>query len=223
MPRSVPLLFWDVDTQVDFMRESGKLYVPGAESLEDSLRALTELAREHRIPVVASADDHVASDAEISSEPDWSATYPPHCMSGSEGAEKIPVTRLEPRFVVGHEPLDDAELRAALDADPAQILILKRTTSVFSNPNTEAVLEHLDPRRVVVYGVALDVCNRRAIDGLLSRGYENLALVIDATRAIDPRLGEQLLESWRERGVELITTRQLIEQVERASVSRRPA
>ena len=56
-------------------------------------------------------------------------------------------------------------------------------------------------------GVALDVCNRYAIDGLLTRRPSTrLRLVTDATRPIDVRRGRSLLEHWRERGVELIRT-----------------
>jgi nicotinamidase-related amidase len=35
MPSS--LLFWDVDTQFDFMYPAGKLYVPGAETIISNL------------------------------------------------------------------------------------------------------------------------------------------------------------------------------------------
>jgi len=50
------ILFWDVDTQVDFMRESGALYVPGAEEIVPTLGRLTDSARRAGVPVIASAD-----------------------------------------------------------------------------------------------------------------------------------------------------------------------
>ena len=56
MPHGIPVLFWDVDTQIDFMRPEGKLYVPEAETLEHNLKILNRLAHEHHIPIVASAD-----------------------------------------------------------------------------------------------------------------------------------------------------------------------
>ncbi len=64
------LLFWDVDTLTDFMRAQGKLYLPGSEEINPTLEALTAFAHARRIPIVASADDHTASDAEISDAPD---------------------------------------------------------------------------------------------------------------------------------------------------------
>ena len=47
---------------------------------------------------------------------------------------------------------------------PPRVLIHKKRFDVFSNPNTERVLEAIDPARIVIYGVALDVCNRYAIE-----------------------------------------------------------
>jgi nicotinamidase-related amidase len=52
-------LFWDVDTQVDFMHADGKLYVPDAEEIIPTLSALTDYAHRRGIRIVASADDHV--------------------------------------------------------------------------------------------------------------------------------------------------------------------
>src|SRR5438270_4585691 len=82
-------ILWDVDTQVDFMLPEGKLYVPGAEQTAPAMRWLVEAARTAGIVHVASADDHELTDPEISAEPDWRNTYPPHCLHGTRGAQKI--------------------------------------------------------------------------------------------------------------------------------------
>ena len=51
-------IFWDVDTQVDFMLPSGSLHVPGAEVLLPNLGQLTAAARGLGLTIVHSADDH---------------------------------------------------------------------------------------------------------------------------------------------------------------------
>ncbi|MCB1033587.1 MAG: cysteine hydrolase family protein [Acidobacteria bacterium] len=213
MKKPPPLLFWDVDTQVDFMLPQGALYVPEAEGLLPSLARLSEAARRHGIPVVASADHHSLGDAEISEDPNWQTTFPPHCMAGTPGAEKVPETRLEAPVRLDWEPKDRSELISALEVERPEILLLKNTLDVFSNPNTETVLEILAPRRVVVYGVALDFCHRRAVEGLWSRGFNDLEIVVDATRAIDGRRGERLLESWQELGMKRVSTEQVLERL----------
>jgi nicotinamidase-related amidase len=56
----------------------------------------------------------------------------------------------------------------------------------------------------VLYGVALDVCNRYAVEGLLRhRPAIPVTLVTDATRAIHPETVPALLEDWAGRGVRL--------------------
>lgn len=209
-----PLLFWDVDTQVDFMLPEGKFHVPGAEEMLGRLRLLTGASRRYRIPVVASADDHEGSDPEISDSPDFETTYPPHCMRGTPGAEKVPETRIEGAVQIGHRPLAEDELRVRLSGRAPAVVILKKELDVFTNPNTEKVLEALAPEHIVLYGVALDICNRFAVEGLLARGYTGLAVVSDASQAVDPERGAALLEEWRGRGVEVVTTWKVLEELE---------
>src|SRR5438132_1186884 len=88
MPTS-RVIFWDVDTQYDFMKADGKLYVPDAEQLIPNLRKLTDYAHGHGIRIVASADDHVVNHSEISANPDWKTTFPPHCLRGTPGQRKL--------------------------------------------------------------------------------------------------------------------------------------
>src|SRR2546430_13380118 len=64
----VRVIFWDVDTQYDFMHADGKLYVPEAERIIANLQRLTDYAHAHGIRIVASADDHVMSHPEISED-----------------------------------------------------------------------------------------------------------------------------------------------------------
>ncbi len=59
-------VFWDVDTQGDFMHPDGALYVPGAEEIIPNLGRLTRHAHARGIRIVASADDHVRDHSELS-------------------------------------------------------------------------------------------------------------------------------------------------------------
>lgn len=205
------LLFWDVDTQVDFMHADGKLYVPEAESLIPNLKRLTDHAHARGIRIVASADDHVGGHRELSDSPDFRETFPEHCMRGTPGQTKIPETRLREPLVI--EP--DAEAPAALadrvKSHPGDILFHKHWFDVFTNPNVEPVLDVLDPRHIVLYGVAQDVCDRYAIEGLLAhRPGARLYAVRDAMKPIDPAAGERLLGEWRERGVTIVDTNDIV-------------
>src|SRR5918911_1427502 len=98
-------ILWDVDTQVDFVLPEGKLYVPGAEKTVPAMRRLVEAARAAGVVHVASADDHELTDPEISDEPDFRNTYPPHCLRGTPGAEKVPETKQSDPLPVYETPV----------------------------------------------------------------------------------------------------------------------
>jgi len=213
MHRNPPLLFWDVDTQVDFMEPDGRLYVPGAESLIAHLQRLTEAAHSRGIPLVASADDHFPDDAELSDTPDFETTYPPHCLHGSEGQRKIAATSRDDLVEIGPDELPEPELLAALRSAPA-VLLLKKRFDVFSNPNTEKVLELIQPEHIVLYGVALDVCVAHALEGMWERGYRDLTVVADACRPLDQDKGKTLLQGWKDRGVALVDTDELLAELD---------
>jgi nicotinamidase/pyrazinamidase len=187
-------ILWDVDTQIDFVHADGKLAVPGAEEVVPAMQKLVAAAREVGIPHIASADDHELSDSEISEQPDFENTYPPHCLRGTRGARKIDETdQLDP-VPIGLEPLDEKWLRGR------EFLLLKKHFDVFTNPNTERLLERLDPDEVILFGVATDVCDDAAIRGLLAHG-RRVTFVEDAARGLDESRTVRCLEAWREAGV----------------------
>lgn len=202
-------IFWDVDTQVDFMRPDGKLYVKGAEEIEPNLRRLTAYARERSIPIVGSVDYHAETDAELSAEPDFDATYPPHCLRDTPGQGKVEATAPRNPLWIDSEPRDPDELEEFVRRHEGEIVFRKQNFDVFSNPNVDPVLDALDPDEVVLYGVALDVCDAHAIEGLLARG-RRVTLVTDAARAIDPSRGDRMIEGWRARGMDVATTDEIV-------------
>jgi nicotinamidase/pyrazinamidase len=202
-------IFWDVDTQVDFMMADGKLYVPGAERLLDTLAALTQHARRSGIRIVGSVDAHELTDRELQAPHDFRSTYPPHCLRGTPGAEKVPATAPRDPLWIESRPYQPGELEALLDRHAGEVIFRKQEFDVFSNPNVGRVLAHLAPDAVVVYGVALDVCDRYAVEGLLARGLR-IAVVSDAVAPIYQEEGERLLRDWAARGVEVVTTAEVL-------------
>jgi len=200
-------IFWDVDTQHDFMRADGKLYVPGAEQIIPRLKQLNDGAHAAGQRVIASADDHVPGHRELSDEPDFHETFPPHCMRGTPGQRKIPETTLSNPLVIEPEPQDPQALRHRVQSHDGDLLFYKHWFDVFTNPNVDPVLAELDPEQIILYGVALDVCNRYAIEGLLARRLRaRLLAVTDAMKPIDAGRADQLLRDWKRRGVTMVTT-----------------
>ena len=217
------VVFWDVDTQYDFMKADGKLYVPDAEHIIPNLKKLTDFAHGHGVRVVASADDHVPEHGEISDAPDWKATFPPHCLRGTPGQKKIPETALRDPLVIEPDVQDPKTLAARVRGHRGDVLFHKHRFDVFSNPNVLPVLDVLDPHDVVLYGVALDVCDKYAIEGLLEhRPQIRLFAVTDAMKPIDRDVAEHLLREWGDEGVRLVKTSEvvvggLVEELARAT------
>jgi nicotinamidase/pyrazinamidase len=198
----VKRVLWDVDTQVDFVHANGKLAVPGAEAAVPAMARLVAWARQEDIPHVASADDHELTDDEISDAPDFARTYPPHCLRGTRGAERIEETAQVDPVPLALTKVPERWLRGR------EYLLLKKHFDVFTNPNTETVLAQLDPDEIVLFGVATDVCDDAAIRGLLARG-RRVVFVEDAARGLDDSRTAVCLAAWRDGGVRFATAEEV--------------
>jgi nicotinamidase/pyrazinamidase len=185
-------VFFDVDTQLDFLYPAGALYVPGAESIVPQVAALNRYAAEHGIPVVSTTDAHTENDPEF-------RTWPPHCVAGTAGQQKPSATLLQPRMVirVTGQALNDFDLKNA-----RQILLEKQSVDCFSNPNLPALLERLGAEHCVVYGVVTEICVKNAALGLLKSG-RSVEVVTDAVRSMDETKSARFFQEFLAAGGEL--------------------
>jgi nicotinamidase/pyrazinamidase len=202
----VRFVFWDVDTQHDFMDEDGRLPVPQALSIVPNLRTLTQFAASRRIPIVASADAHRPGNPEL-------AQFGEHCMAGTPGQRKIAETSLPGRQTAAAARLARQVEDLASGAIP-QLVIEKQELNVFSEPAAETVLSALAPQNVVVYGVATEYCVRVEALGIRERGYP-AAVVTDAVKAIDDEAGRRAIKEMQDAGVELVDLRTVLSRIRR--------
>jgi nicotinamidase/pyrazinamidase len=190
------VIFWEVDTQKDFMLPGGKLYVPGAEKLLPNIRRLTQAARDGRVLLVSHGCFHTANDPEFK-------TFPPHCVKGTAGAEYIP------------EALADNVLRVPNDAAATllsdlfqyqQILLEKQTLDVFQSRHANSLVERLGNNPdYVVFGVVTEYCVALAAKGLLQRG-RRVSVVEDAIETLKPEEGQRAIAELKALGARFITT-----------------
>jgi nicotinamidase/pyrazinamidase len=194
------VIFWDVDTQADFMLPGGKLYVPGAEKLIPKMRRLTDAARQGRVFMIGDACVHTPDDPEFT-------RFPSHCIQGTPGSEIIPETRAERALTIPNRA--DAAVPDDLSAYQ-QIILEKQTLDVFDNPHTAGVLDHVakftDPdAEIFMFGVVTEYCVRLAAKGLLDRG-RRVALIRDAIETLNPEEGQKTIEELTSMGARLVTT-----------------
>jgi nicotinamidase/pyrazinamidase len=170
-------VFFDIDTQIDFVYPAGALYVPGAERI---LPLVAELNR--RAPLVISTMcAHSEDDPEFK-------IYPHHCVAGTVGQQK-------PAMTLG-------EKRAVLPAQAQgvqQLILEKQELDCFSNPHLAPLLSQLNADRYVVYGVVTEICVQFAAFGLLKTG-RRVELVTDAVKALDEAAASKMLAEFTAAG-----------------------
>jgi nicotinamidase/pyrazinamidase len=208
---TVEVVFWDVDTQVDFIHPDGKLYIEGAENLKQNLEKLTQFARMNNIRILGSVDYHTEDDPEIVTEnPDFEKTFPPHCMVNDPGQEKIIETRSDLSQWIDSETYSEEKLERII-ATKGPIMFRKSGLTAFDNPNLMPVMGMMKPQKIVIYGVAIDFCVKGAIEGFLNFGNLEIFLVIDAIEGVNEEESRRLIEDWIQKGVHTVTTEAVLQ------------
>lgn len=179
-------VFFDIDSQIDFMLPSGALYAPGAELLIPRIAELNRHAAQHGWPLVSTADAHAENDPEF-------REWPSHCVAGALGQRKLEATLLSKRIVI--PSIDDAERIDGFE----QIILEKQHVNCFTNPNLEALLTAFQADRFVVYGVVTEICVKFAAFGLLETG-KRVEIVEDAVQPFDKTKAEAMFTGFRARG-----------------------
>ena len=179
-------VFFDVDTQIDFMFPAGALYVRGAEKILDNVARLNRYAAEHAIPVISTMDAHAEDDREFK-------VWPPHCVVETAGQQKAAATLLDKRAVVPNRA-------GTVDVSGAQqILLEKQENDCFTNVNLPTLLQHLAADCYVIYGVVTEFCVKDAAMGLLNTG-KRVELVTDAARSLSDTASHEMLRDFETRG-----------------------
>lgn len=189
-------VFFDVDTQIDFMYPAGALYAPGAERILPLIARLNQQAADSGAVVISSMDAHSENDLEF-------REWPPHCVVGTVGQQKPASTLLAKRIVI-----PTAEVAERIDGYQ-QILLEKQHLDAFTNSNLRWILEALDADRYVVYGVVTEYCVRLAAFGLLKTG-KQVEIVTDAIRSLNESDGARVLHEFTAAGGALTTSAALL-------------
>ncbi|MGA8271190.1 MAG: cysteine hydrolase family protein [Candidatus Sulfotelmatobacter sp.] len=190
------VVFWEVDTQADFMLPGGKLYVPGAERLLSNLRRLTDAARERRVFLVSHGCYHPKDDPEFK-------TFPPHCIKGTEGSAFVPEALADKVATVPNEAT--AMLPRDLFAYQ-QILLEKQTLDIFQSRHAAKLLQRFgDDVEFVVFGVVTEYCVRFAAKGLLDRG-RRVSVVQDAIETLKAEESQRTVAELKALGARFFST-----------------
>lgn len=165
-----------LDVQRDFCA-GGALEVAGADAILPTVNALIEEAVAAGAPVVASRDWHPPGHASFR---DSGGPWPAHCVQESAGARFHPDLRLPERAIIvskGEAPERDQ-------------------LSAFNATGLADRLRRLGVRRLLIVGLALDVCVLETALEAASEGFET-RVRLSGSRAITSEGGKDAVEKMR--------------------------
>ncbi|MBI5224760.1 cysteine hydrolase [Candidatus Micrarchaeota archaeon] len=212
------LIFFDSDTQNDFILTTGKFPVTNAENLKKNLESLTKFARKNKIEIISSVDRHFGTakykEAENSELEIWGGPFPLHCMDGTLGQKKIKETipKTSAAAFVENKNYPLAALKKIVAKK--EIVVEKQKFNVFSNPNTEKIIKMLHVKKAIIYGIALDYSIRNTALELRRRGID-VYLITDASKAfnVKPMDSELALRQMHAAGVHMKTTEDVLKRL----------
>ena len=201
-------IHWVVDAQNDFMNKDGALYVEGAEDIKKNIQRNVQTFKDKNIQQVFTMDWHYENSSELSNNPDFIDTFPPHCMAETEGAQLIKEiydvidVDLNEDECIWSEFSNYQDLIQLCKND--NIIITKDAFDVFKgNKYTTKIVEIISPDIVYVSGVATNVCVNQAVLGLLERGIE-VRVIVDSIKELPNLPVNEVIDNWVGKGARLV-------------------
>jgi len=178
-----------VDVQNDFC-EGGSLAVAGGAATAAKISRYLAAAGGRYGQVVATRDYHVDPGSHFSETPDFTDSWPPHCVVGSHGAEFHPEFDISPVAAVFSKGSHEAAYSGFEGADEAG-------TPLAAWLRAHGV-DSLD-----VAGIATDYCVRATAIDAVREGFSTRVL-LELTVGVDPTTTAEAIEAMREAGAELV-------------------
>ena len=184
-----------VDVQNDFADPRGGLYVDGGEQVVDVINQEITAARAAGASVIYTQDWHPETTPHFEKD---GGTWPVHCVAGTWGAQLHPELDVE----------DDATIvRKGVDGGDGYSGFSVRDPISGDEQATELgrLLEEAGTRRLVVTGLAGDVCVRATALDARELGYP-VELPLAATRMVELEAGdgERTIAELRDAGVTIL-------------------
>ena len=190
-------IFFDIDTQHNFMHKDGKFYVPNAEVIIPRLKKITDFADKNRISIVASVDLQKSGKKILT-----------NYAVQANGYRKIPETTLPNAKAIPSNKLSSSQLKNILEKYE-RFLIFKHKNDIFSNPNLKSILN--GTKEAYVYGVATDYCVKAAVLGLRSMGIETY-VIKDAIKPVSKINEKKAFSLFKAKGAKFLTTYELLKK-----------
>ncbi len=195
-------VFFDIDTQFDFLSPEGRLYVPHSEEILPKIKRLLKFAEEKGILVISSADSHKKNDPEFEK-------FPAHCLKNSRGSKKLKETLLKKYISLSLGRKYSWEYLEQIKGSYAQIIIEKNALNLFTVPAARELLDIIFPCRVYVFGVATEYCVKEAVLTLAGE-VDEVFVVEDAVKEVNIKEKDKTFLQFRKNNVKFIDTESVL-------------
>jgi nicotinamidase/pyrazinamidase len=172
-----------VDVQNDFC-PGGKLAIADGDKVVPVLNQLIEKALEKKIPVFLSRDWHPLGHPSFKN---GDGEWPVHCVQDTEGARFHPDLKIPE-----NAPIITKGVRFDMDQN-----------SIFEHTGLAYKLRNDGIKRLVMGGLAQDVCVLESARQALSEGFE-VVVPLSATRPVTPDGGKQAVLQLKTQGAKII-------------------
>lgn len=211
------LAFGVIDAQRGFMPATegarldkagfGELPVEGGEQTVDNLNTLLAAVALYNGMAFTTQDWHPRETAHFAEQPNFTTTWPVHCVGGTPGAELHPEINLPPgtiQFRKGMEALtkgEDDNSYSGYNGKTEQGELLAD------------VLRTRGITTVYLGGLALDYCvGRTALDIRDQLGID-VVVALDASRGIADASVQTMLQEFKQRGIRTATTDTILKEI----------
>lgn len=203
-----------IDVQRGFMpaEEQQKYNIPGfgelpvadGETIVPYLNKIVQRFEHQHQNLFTTQDWHPKHTAHFSDNPDFKTNWPVHCVEYSDGSNFHPLLEIPPhavRFKKGTEELTNGENDLSY--------------SGYNSHNQLDVslgdwLRERQITKVILGGLALDYCVGKTAIDLRTKMDLEVVVAIDATRGIAEGSTDEMLAKFRQLGIEVLSTSEII-------------
>lgn len=188
----------------------GELPVENGQDIVLPVNRLLNAYAENHLQTFTTQDWHPSKTAHFAEEPNFTTTWPKHCVAGTDGAKLHPELELPEfniRFVKGFEALLRGEDDTSYSGFYAQAENIDQTA-------LPHFLQGRGIKEVVLGGLALDYCVGKTALDLRTRIGMEVTVAIDATRGIADESQAAMLEELGAVGIKIATVAEILETIE---------
>jgi nicotinamidase/pyrazinamidase len=189
----------------------GELPVPEGEQIVSPINALIKAARRMNLTTFTTQDWHPSETAHFSTEPNFTTTWPVHCVANTPGAELHPYLQIpfgrsnHMGFVKGYEKLERGEDDTSYSGYFAVGPDGKETLPEW--------LHKQDVGQVILTGLALDYCVRATALDLRQKMGVDVTVAFDATRGIADESIYQTLQEFAANQIHILSSEEVLQSL----------